>query len=650
MNISKSLLEGLRSAKPHLRPQIYFKASLTALSHAMEDGLLFAKGSALVIACFQQERFYQQEKRRYEKIAQNLDQVYVIAVGEKNVAKSDSPYITIPLSANDSFGQEWHLVIISPLYTACLVALEHASPVNASNLDSLRQFKGIWSFERDVSISAAQLLLDRILVYRPELAAKIQRAKQQFLNPKELSRKSRATPRATEIERLFAERLVNYLQASQFKQIRAYRTIMQAERRERLINLITNVIRSSLNPQEVLTTTVEKLGQNFPHCRCLIYRLDSQGQSMAIEYEFLASGLVSMRGQAWCLADFPLFQGLLSQDKAVAIADIHWDSGLQTHPHLIAKLESFAIRSCLLVPICDKEKKLGILELHNCGTEGYLWKEDDIALVRAIATQVGVALIQAQAYSNLENFNHKLIALERSQRNLIAIVGHELRTPLSTIQVCLESLATEPEMAMEFRQIMLETALTDSERLRQLVHNFLNLSRFEAGLIAAHLEAISFTEILDLAIAKIKSNQSLVNLPEIEVEINHILPSIYTDGELLMQLLIQLLDNACKFTQENGKVRIRTRINNLQNQFAPIPKMLEVIIADTGRGIENNKLEAIFERFYQEEGFLQRTVGGTGLGLVICRQIVALLGGEIWATSNGKNQGSEFHFTVMLAN
>jgi DICT domain-containing protein/signal transduction histidine kinase len=660
MDISNSLLEDLREAKPHLRPQIYFKASLTALSHAMEDVVLTREGKPLVIACFQHERFYHQEIRRYQKIAQHTDQVYVLASPESTpesnlkgkLTVNDEPYVTVPIATDDPLAVEWHLVIVDSSYTACLVCREYSAPVNTPNLEHLRQFRGIWTFDRDVSIATAELLLERILVYRPELAAKVKRAKRRFLSAK----KSIKAPPA-EIDRLFADRLVNYLQASQFKQLRAYRTIMQAERRERLINSITNVIRSSLNPQEVLTTTVEKLGQNFAHCRCLIYRLDSKGQSLAVEYESIATGLTSMQGEAWCLADYPLFQGMLSQDKPIAIADIHQDLALQGYPELIAKLQSFTIRSCLLVPIRYQETRLGTLELHHCGAEGYLWKEDDIALVRAIATQVGVALMQAQAYTSLESLNQRLTALERSQRNLIAIVGHELRTPLSTIQVCLESLATEPEMPIDFQQIMLQTALTDSERLRQLVQNFLTLSRLETGLISPHLEPISFSEILDLALCKIKSNYLPESLPYIDREISHSLPPIYTDGELLMQLLTQLLDNACKFTQPDGKVCIRTRIINHRNGFNSTndlsnshkQKMLEVIVGDTGRGIETTQLEAIFERFYQEEGFLQRTVGGTGLGLVICRQIVALLGGRIWATSNGKNQGSELHLTIAIS-
>jgi signal transduction histidine kinase len=71
-------------------------------------------------------------------------------------------------------------------------------------------------------------------------------------------------------------------------------------------------------------------------------------------------------------------------------------------------------------------------------------------------------------------------------------------------------------------------------------------------------------------------------------------------------------------------------------------------VADTGRGIEPNRLETVFDRFYQEEGALRRSAGGTGLGLAICRQIVTNWGGEIWAQSQGKNHGSEFHFTIPL--
>ena len=108
------------------------------------------------------------------------------------------------------------------------------------------------------------------------------------------------------------------------------------------------------------------------------------------------------------------------------------------------------------------------------------------------------------------------------------------------------------------------------------------------------------------------------------------------DGEAVVQVLMKLLGNAVKFTPQMGTVQVRVRA---------IEGYVEVQIADSGCGIESSRLDSIFDRFYQEEGFLQRSVGGTGLGLAICRQLVRRLEGRLWATSEGKGQGSQFYVT-----
>jgi len=113
---------------------------------------------------------------------------------------------------------------------------------------------------------------------------------------------------------------------------------------------------------------------------------------------------------------------------------------------------------------------------------------------------------------------------------------------------------------------------------------------------------------------------------------------VEADGEWLVEVLAKLLDNACKFTQENGQITIEVADKS--------SSQLKVTVSDTGRGIEPNSLETVFDRFYQEEGSLRRSAGGTGLGLAICRQIVNGWGGKIWAESAGKNKGSQFHFTI----
>jgi signal transduction histidine kinase len=177
--------------------------------------------------------------------------------------------------------------------------------------------------------------------------------------------------------------------------------------------------------------------------------------------------------------------------------------------------------------------------------------------------------------------------------------------------------------------------------MRKLVQDFITLSRLESGRVQWHLESLALDECVDLALSSIHTRQTDAHLPSIKAQVSRQLPLIQADGEWVVEVLSKLLDNACKFTQPAGEVIIEAHQNG--------GKMLEVTITDTGRGIEPNQLEVVFDRFYQEEGALRRTAGGTGLGLAICRQIILGLGGQIWAESAGRNQGSQFHFTLPLA-
>ena len=191
---------------------------------------------------------------------------------------------------------------------------------------------------------------------------------------------------------------------------------------------------------------------------------------------------------------------------------------------------------------------------------------------------------------------------------------------------------------------MLDTALSDGERMRKLIQDFLTLSQLESGRANWHIESLSMEECVELALSRIRAHQAKRDLPEITTQVAAELPLVQVDGEWVVEALSKMLDNACKFTPADGKVTISAVPCNRSNG----KPMLEVTVADTGRGIEPNRLAVIFDRFYQEEGALQRTVGGTGLGLTICRQIVTNLGGQIWAESAGKDRGSQFHFTLPI--
>jgi DICT domain-containing protein/signal transduction histidine kinase len=620
----------------------------------MEDQVLAATlAQPLIIASFQRERFYRQEAHRYQRLALRSNQIYVLSAPETDFANSSEHYEKVAFEPDDGLSQEWHLVVIADSYATCLVCRENLGSIAKNkqapeqspslDMDTARRFEGIWTSERGVSLKAAELLLERILFYRPELASKIERARQRFGigQTRTYFGAEQISEYACDIDTdPFVQRLVTYLQASQYKLHKAYRSITAQARKERLVNTISTAIRRSLDPHEVLQIAAQELGQHLKACRCLIYRAQATDKQAIIEHEFLTAGVVSIRGQTWELEKNSLFRDITQQGEGVCISDTLTDSRVINSPGLSLIAKKFAIRSWLMEPVFYQGRLLGIVELHYCQMPPHECQPGELDLVKAIATQVGAALIQAEAYANLEELNQQLEALDRTRSNLIAITGHELRTPLSTIQVCLESLASEPDMPLELQQVMLNTALADSERMRKLVQDFLTLSNLESGRVEWHPESLTLQECIDLALSRLRTRSSTEKLPQIQTLIPENLPLVRADGDWLVEVLAKLIDNACKFTPSQGEITINAIRNSHQ--------MVEVTVADTGRGIEPNRLEIVFDRFYQEEGALRRTTSGTGLGLAICRQIVNGWGGEIWAKSAGKDQGSEFHFTIPI--
>jgi DICT domain-containing protein/signal transduction histidine kinase len=621
----------------------------------MEDQVLAATlEQPLVIASFQRERYYRQEAHRYQRLALRSNQIYVLSALETEFTNSSKSYEKIAFEPEDALSQEWHLVVIADNYATCLVCREQSCSIAKNqelreftpslDMDTARRFEGIWTSERGVSLKAADLLLKRILVYRPDLLDKINKARQRFGigQARSFSPAEKTTEFACDIDTdPFVQRLVTYLQASQYKLHKAYRSITAQARKERLINSISTAIRRSLDPNEVLQIGAEELGQHLGASRCLIYRAQATDAQAHIEHEFLIPGVLPICGQSWQLDENHLFQEVVQKGEGVCVADTQSDLRVTNSSKLTTIAKKFAIRSWLLEPVLFQGRLLGIVELHYCNLPPHEWQPGELDLVKAIATQMGAALIQAEAYANLEDLNQQLEALDRTRSNLIAITGHELRTPLSTIQVCLESLASEPDMPLELQQVMLNTALSDSERMRKLVQDFLTLSNLESGRVEWHPESLTLQECVDLALSRLRTRSSTERLPQIKTQINQNLPLVRADGDWLVEVIAKLIDNACKFTPPQGKITITATQNNNE--------MVEVTVADTGRGIEPNRLEIVFDRFYQEEGALRRTTGGTGLGLAISRQIVNGWSGEIWAESNGKDQGSEFHFTVPIA-
>jgi PAS domain S-box-containing protein len=226
-------------------------------------------------------------------------------------------------------------------------------------------------------------------------------------------------------------------------------------------------------------------------------------------------------------------------------------------------------------------------------------------------------------------------ALDRMKDEFISTVSHELRTPLTSLRGALGLLAggaleTRPEKSRQ----MLDIAINNTDRLVRLVNDILDLERISSGKSELHSTMVSAEELLRKAVG---AQQARTPKPSARIFFAANGVSVWADPDRILQALNNLLSNAIKFSPQSGEIHLSAR--NLDDQEA----LFEV--RDQGRGIPEDKLEHIFDRFQQGDASDTRTLGGTGLGLAICRSIINQHGGRIWATST-PGQGTTFHFTL----
>ena len=229
----------------------------------------------------------------------------------------------------------------------------------------------------------------------------------------------------------------------------------------------------------------------------------------------------------------------------------------------------------------------------------------------------------------------ELRRLERVRQDFVANVSHELRTPISSIkgyaETLLEGALNDKENAKDFVEIIYR----DSERLAKLIDDILDLSRIESDKMKMALLPTDVGSTLERSIA-IMAKQAKAKSIAVRLNLGAALPKILADEARLSQILINLLDNAIKYTKDGGDVTVSAR---------PKDKYVQIDISDTGIGIPEEDIPRIFERFYRVDKARSRELGGTGLGLSIVKHIVQAHGGEVWVKSV-VGQGSTFSFII----
>src|SRR5436190_5263806 len=213
----------------------------------------------------------------------------------------------------------------------------------------------------------------------------------------------------------------------------------------------------------------------------------------------------------------------------------------------------------------------------------------------------------------------ELKQLDQIRRDFVANVSHELRTPLSILRCYIEVLLDEPETQREELARILSIMERHSKRLQRLVDDLLSLAQLESSQATLELSDVRVDELFNNLIRDWKEKLAAKKLKVI-VDLTPEALTVHADGTRLEEVLYNLLDNAVKFSRENGQIHLRA-IRRGSNMV--------LSVADSGLGIGQEHLPRIFERFYRADKARSRELGGTGLGLAIVKHIAQLHGGRV---------------------
>jgi PAS domain S-box-containing protein len=294
----------------------------------------------------------------------------------------------------------------------------------------------------------------------------------------------------------------------------------------------------------------------------------------------------------------------------------------------------------LVIPIATGDAIIGAFEF-EMEADSPNWSTQDQELAEEVAQQLALAMQDARSYQLTQQALEEMREADVLKSQFLANMSHELRTPLNSIigfsKVILKGIDGP---VTDTQREDLEAIYNAGQHLLGLISDMLDISRIEAGKLDLSFEQVDLSEVIAgvtstaVGLVKDKPIELLTDVPAD-------LPKITADRIRVRQVLLNLVSNAAKFTEE-GQIAISARTLRSEG----VPEVL-VAVADTGIGIAPENVEKLFEPFSQVDPSPTRKSGGTGLGLSIARHLVDLHGGRIWVEST-LGEGSTFAFTLPL--
>ncbi|MBD2483663.1 CBS domain-containing protein [Planktothrix sp. FACHB-1365] len=434
--------------------------------------------------------------------------------------------------------------------------------------------------------------------------------------------------------------------------------------RERLLAKISMRIHQSLNLDEILNATVAEVRQFLQADRVFIYHIESD-QTGKLVAESVAIGCKSLANDQLFKESVQCYLTVFEQDNIYAVSDIQKSS---LSPEEINQLNQQEVTAYLVVPILQDGQLWGIITAHQCSGSRH-WQPSETLLLQQLATQLAIAIQQAQLYQQVQALNtdlerqvqdrtaelqqkvQELQQLNILKDDFLSTVSHELRTPLANMKMAIHMLKIAPnsERGQKYLEIL------ESECLREtnLINDLLDLQRLESSSTPIALESLDLLEwlpnIINPFYSRTQERQQVLTVSYYP----HLQP-IRTNANSLERILAELLNNACKYSPNGGEIFLGIHYRSLSNwlELISTPKtkrkgkkqensLLSPSISDSLQIVIRNpaeipakELPRIFEKFYRVPNADPWKQGGTGLGLALVQKLVEQLGGTIQVESD----------------
>jgi len=320
--------------------------------------------------------------------------------------------------------------------------------------------------------------------------------------------------------------------------------------------------------------------------------------------------------------------GRAAEEKRVLIANYNegqlrsW--GLQGELKMAAEI---------YIPLIFQGQLLGVIALGRLKSNRFTAEKQKFLI--ALADQIAVAIDNSISHLETNKALEKIQEVDKLKSEMINTVSHELRTPLASILGFAELMLKKPP-GEEKGKKYLATIHKEAERLSDLINDFLDLQRIENGRFEFNKTPVDLGKLIKDSIELYRSNKHNFIL-----ELDQELPVVNTDPDRVAQVLRNILSNAVKYSPEGGDIIVKA-IQRSNDE-------VQVSVTDNGLGIPEEAQKNLFQPFFRVDNSDRRQIGGTGLGLAICKEIINVLGGNIWFNSvHGK--GSTFYFTLPISN